>query len=90
MPTRSEAMRARWQDPEQAARMRANLERGRAPRVKLPDPPGPPADPSAAPPPAADPERKPPAGDPPRRSLFASILTGTARDLIDLAGRRRR
>jgi hypothetical protein len=75
-----ELMRARWADPEAAARMRANLERGR--RRGAGDPPPPPADPPP-PPPAGD-----PADPPPRRGLARSLLEGTPADLVDrLRGR---
>jgi hypothetical protein len=94
---RSEAgrqtMRRLWADPEAAARMRANLEKGRGwnrgtgKRARAPDPPAPPADPHAAPPPAADPAPTDPP-PPARRSLAAAVLTSSPRDLLDkLRGR---
>lgn len=91
-----ETMRRLWADPETAARMRANLEKGRAwnkgtgKRARAPDPPAPPADPHAAPPPAADPAptAPPPATPAPRRNLAAAVLTASPRDLLDkLRGR---
>jgi hypothetical protein len=86
-------MAAAWADPETAARMRANLEKGRGwnrgrRKGQPPDPTPPAADPRAAPPPAIDPAATPADPRPQRRSLAAAVLTSSPRDLLDkLRGR---